>query len=129
MRPLFLMPVLLAFCVPHAAYAQAQIHKCTDADGGVVYSQLPCKDAEPADNNATEEPEPVESSEPESVVVATDQETTRSDESDESRAACKKRHRDAIDAIDAEIRREYSPEKDGEYKQRLLDLTRKLRAC
>ena len=49
--------------------------------------------------------------------------------SDDDTAACKQRYRDAIDEIDAEIRLEYTPEKDAEYKQRLLALTRKLRAC
>ena len=131
MRLLFLLPFLLACCVPHTAYAQAQIHKCTDADGGVVYSQLPCKDEEPPEARAAEDPEPTESPEPESVAAAmAPPDIAESDsESDESRAACKKRHRDSIDEIDAEIRREYSREKDGEYKQRLLELTRKLRAC
>jgi len=46
-----------------------------------------------------------------------------------NRSACKKRYRDAIDAIDAEINREYSPDKGEQYKQRLLVLTRKLRQC
>jgi hypothetical protein len=46
-----------------------------------------------------------------------------------NRSACRKRYRDAIDAIDAEIGREYSPDKAEQYKQRLLILTRKLRQC
>lgn len=46
-----------------------------------------------------------------------------------NRAACQKRYRDAIDAIDLEIRREYSADKADEYKRRLLELTRKLRRC
>ena len=45
------------------------------------------------------------------------------------RSVCKKRYRDAIDANDAEIGREYSPDKSEQYKQRLLLLTRKLRQC
>jgi hypothetical protein len=44
-------------------------------------------------------------------------------------SACKKHYRDAIDAIDAEIGREYSPDKAEQYKQQLLLLTRKLRQC
>ncbi len=129
MRLLDLLPFLLIFCVPSAVLAQAQIHQCTDADGGVVYSQLPCKDGEPRDNNSTEVPELKESPEAASVVPEPPEPETAEPETAESRAACKRHHRDAIDEIDAEIRREYSPEKDGEYKQRLLELTRRLRAC
>jgi len=48
---------------------------------------------------------------------------------EQSRSACKKHYRDTIDAIDAEIGREYSPDKTEQYKQQLLLLTRKLRQC
>ena len=35
---------LLALCLGFVTntMAQTEIHKCTDADGGIVYSQLPC---------------------------------------------------------------------------------------
>ena len=46
-----------------------------------------------------------------------------------TQAECKKRIRDQIDAIDAEIGRDYSPDKADDYKQRLLALTRELRKC
>ena len=42
---------------------------------------------------------------------------------------CKKRYRDQIDAIDAEMRRGYSSEKGEVYRERLRGLTEKLRAC
>jgi hypothetical protein len=45
------------------------------------------------------------------------------------RAECRKRIRDQIDAIDAEIARDFSPDKAKDYKQRLLALTRELREC
>ena len=121
-----------AGCLPGVAVAQTPIHRCKDADGGVVYSQLPCKDEAPAEQDAAQDAE----DEPESpeplmvpVVVAPPDAVQDEAEPDESTAACQKRYRDAIDEIDAEIRREYAPEKDAEYKQRLLALTRKLRAC
>ena len=119
-------------CLAGAAAAQTPIHQCKDADGNVVYSQLPCKDEEPTreDAAADAEDEPA-SPEPLMISVEAAPRNTAPDEpeSDTSTAACKKRHRDAIDEIDAEIRREYTPDKDAEYKQRLLVLTRALRAC
>lgn len=113
------------------ATAQTIIHKCADADGGVVYSQLPCapqkrvetETPDPDGETETEEPEPAT---PESPVS---NETQENPESGASREACKKRYRDAIDAIDAEIARDYSAEKGDQYKQRLIALTRKLRQC
>lgn len=42
---------------------------------------------------------------------------------------CKQHYRDAIDEIDAEMRRGYSSEQGEAYRQRLRLLTEKLRAC
>ena len=56
-------------------------------------------------------------------------EPSGSGRSSEQTAACKKRYRDAIDEIDAEILRDYRPEQADRYKQRLLALTRQLRRC
>ena len=131
-RPGLFILLLSAGCLPGAAIAQTPIHQCKDADGGVVYSQLPCKDEEPAAQEAAEdaEEEPTRP-EPLTIPVTPRPADDPQDEpgGDENTAACKQRYRYAIDEIDAEIRREYSPEKDAEYKQRLLALTRKLRAC
>jgi len=44
-------------------------------------------------------------------------------------ATCKQHYRDAIDEIDAEMRRGYSSEQSEAYRQRLRLLTEKLRAC
>lgn len=132
MRNVFFLLFFVVFCVPGSTLAQTQIHQCKDADGGIVYSQLPCKDEEPAEPAVATDGDELESPEP--VAIPAEQPLISSaaveeSVSDESTAACKKRYRDEIDAIDAEIRREYSPEKDSEYKQRLLALTRKLREC
>jgi len=124
--------LLSAGCWPGAAFAQTPIHQCKDADGVVVYSQLPCKDEEPAGQDAAEDAED-EPKSPEPLIVpvarAPADDAQEEPGADENSEACKKRYRDAIDEIDAEIRREYTPGKDAEYKQRLLALTRKLRAC
>jgi hypothetical protein len=111
---------VVGFCLLNTASAQTQIHKCTDANGGTVYSQLPCVSQKPVES---QKPEP----EPEAKV-----ESETPDEKPEletNKTACKKRYRDAIDTIDAEINRDYSPDKAEQYKQRLLLLTRKLRDC
>jgi hypothetical protein len=123
--------IIAGFCLLDTATVQAEIHKCTGADGGIVYSQLPCAPQKPVEAEKTEPDEKAETVQPvsakrESPVTEHPQEEP---ESEASTAACKKRHRDAIDAIDAEIGREYSREKGTQYKQRLLVLTRKLRQC
>jgi hypothetical protein len=105
---------IVCFCAFYTASAQTEIHKCTDADGGVVYSQVPCLPQKSVESEKTESDATVPQEEP---------------KPDTNTSACKKRYRDAIDAIDAEISNEYSPDKSEEYKQRLLLLTRKLRQC
>ena len=131
MREVRISLLVASLWLPGTATAQTEIHKCTDADGGIVYSQLPCvpqKSVEPEKTEPDEKAETTElvSAKRESPVTENPQEQP---ESEANRAACKKRYREAIDAIDAEIGREYSPEKGDQYKQRLLALTRKLRQC
>jgi len=130
-QTLFLL-ILGAGCLPGAAIAQTPIHQCKDADGGIVYSQLPCKDEEPAKEEAPADDvdEPVVQAPLRILAELTPPDDAQDEpEPDESAAECKKRYRDAIDEIDAEIRRAYTPEKDADYKQRLLALTRQLRGC
>jgi hypothetical protein len=126
--------IVVSFCLLNTASAQTQIHKCTDADGGVAYSQLPCAPQESVEPEETEPDEKAEKAESASPVPAKQKLSIaeipqQEPELETNRSACKKRYRDAIDAIDAEIGREYSPDKAEQYKQRLLPLTRKLRQC
>ena len=123
--------LIISFSLISSASAQTLIHKCTGADGGVEYSQLPCISEKPAEPENVK-PDPVVESDTkmpaeEDLPIA----ELREEESEvaTSKSACKKHYRDAIDAIDAEILREFSPDKAAEYKQRLLILTRKLRQC
>ena len=123
--------LLLALGFAVTAGAQTEIHKCTDADGGVVYSQLPCAPERPDDVESEQAEEPAENAplaEPEEEFLIL-QAAESPPKSAEEIAACKKGYRDQIDAIDAEIQREYSQEKADDYKQRLLQLTRQLRQC
>ena len=115
--------IILSVCLINTASAQTQIHKCTDADGGVVYSQLPCAPQKSVESEKTEPDAKAESAPPASEIPPEEPEL------ETNGSACKKRYRDAIDAIDAEIGRDYSPDIAEQYKQQLLLLTRKLRQC
>lgn len=123
--------IFMTCIAPCTVLAETQIYTCKSKNGGVMYSQLPCRDEvpakaeEPAESEAIEEPSTTTD-----IIEFLPPDTPPDDAATrESRAACKKRYREEIDAIDAEIQREYSKENDGDYKQRLLALTRKLRAC
>jgi len=123
--------IFASFYLLDTVTVQAEIHKCTDADGGIVYSQLPCAPKNSVEPKKTEPDEKAETVQTVSVKreLPVTEQPKEEPESEASTAACKKRYRDAIDAIDAEIGREYSREKSEQYKQRLLVLTRKLRQC
>ena len=126
-----LVLIIVSLCMLNMAAAQTPIHKCTDADGSVVYSQLPCVSQKSVDSETTEPDVKAESDTPVAAIQELPVSEAPQDEPgpEPGRSACKKHYRDAIDAIDAENRREYSPDKAAQYKQRLLQLTRKLREC
>jgi len=92
---------------------------------------LPCTPQKPAESEKTEPDAKGESAIPisEKKELSTDEVPIEEPELETSISTCKKHYRDAIDAIDAEIGREFSPDKAEQYKQRLLLLTRKLRQC
>lgn len=123
--------IIVGICLLNTAGAQTQIHKCTDADGGVVYSQLPCVSHKPVEPEKTEPDAKAETATPVAATpeLSITEVPQEAPELKPGRSACKKHYRDAIDAIDAEIGREYSPDKAEHYKERLLFLTRKLRQC
>jgi hypothetical protein len=123
--------IVVSFCLLNTASAQTQIHKCTDDDGGVAYSQLPCAPQKSVESEKSEPDAEAESATPVSAKqdLSITEIPQEEPELDTNRSACKKRYRDAIDAVDAEIGREYSPDKAEQFKQRLLHLTRKLRQC
>jgi len=62
-------------------------------------------------------------------VPTTQQQPSARERSTEDTATCKQHYRDAIDDIDAEMRRGYSSEQGEAYRQQLRQLTEKLRAC
>ena len=128
------LAVLIAAVSPAA---HAEIFKCTDEFGNVAYLQTPCP-AEEVEESATADDNDervVEEAQVEDVTELPIElrpavtQVPSSRRPDEQLDACKKRYRDQIDAIDAEIRTAFSPSQGDEYKARLKVLTRQLRAC
>ena len=110
--------------------AQAEVHRCTDADGNMVFSQFPCAE-EPAaakeeekDEAAVEEVE-AEDVQPQSANI----ESVVPTRDDLTIAQCKKPYRDAIDAIEARMVDGYTADQGEAYKKQLLGLTKGLRRC
>jgi hypothetical protein len=120
--------------------ADGEIHRCLLDDGTIAFQELPCAqsgvsptnesskdddaDAAPtADDDALDFVNPFD--EPAAPVAA-----AQPAPPSEDRAACEKAARDAIDAIDQEMREEsYTREQGQQYLAELLELTRQLRAC
>ena len=117
--------------------AHAEIYKCADEDGNVSYQQTPCPvrktdEAPASDEEGSQIAEPVEDdyvpeSTPEPRSAA--ERVPSSRQPGESLNDCKKRYRDQIDEIDAEMRTSFSAEEGAAYKENLLALTKQLRAC
>ena len=116
--------ILLTFALAPAT--QAEIYKCTDEHGNVAYLQTPCPPEIERESAPTDEAEDDVAEVVESEDIA---ETSPEPQPDEALEVCKKRYRDQIDAIDAEIRESLSPAQASAYKERLLELTKQLRAC
>ena len=124
--PIFLLFLLSAL----SANADTEIHKCVDADGNIAYQQTPCP-VEKVTVTETEKAEVVELSEQaeeleeEEVVQA----PVTSNQSHEEIEECKDPLRDAIDEVEAEMLRGFSPEQGEEFKVKLRTLTQDMRAC
>jgi len=117
-----------------AAAGHAEVYKCMAEEGNVIYSQLPCANEKPDDtkpvNSSGTSTDDTSDDEPAEQEVDTDTEIpVATEEQPETVADCKKRHRAAIDEIDAELGRDFQPEQAEAYKQRLLELTPNLRKC
>ena len=127
------------------AAADTGIHSCLQDDGTIAFQQKPC--SEPAGNaddsnevgesrNAGETPAADDDvfdfvnpfDEPASPPTPSEPELPEPVSQD--RAECERMTRDAIDAIDLEMREiSYTKEQGEEYLAELLALTQQLRAC
>ena len=131
--------VLVLMLAAASATADTEIHRCVLEDGTIAFQELPCPeqavdadgDSEPgerpdADGDAFDFVNPYD--EPASPPAAAKK--TGPEPVSQDRAECEKTTRDAIDAIDLEMRKNaYSKEQGQEYLAELLELTQQLRAC
>ncbi|MEO1246435.1 MAG: hypothetical protein AAFX56_12205 [Pseudomonadota bacterium] len=120
--------------------AEPEIHRCTQPDGTIAFQGTPCP--EPKETVATAgqqetelEPDRAndffafespfdEPEEPPAPATNASQAPVSQD-----RAECEKITRDAIDAIDLEMRKGYTREEGEDYLTELLELTEQLRTC
>ena len=119
--------VLATLSVTAVPQAHADIYKCTDEYGNVAYLQLPCP-AKIVQQPEVPEPAAADAPEPE-PQPPTQAQTPSSRLEGELLEDCKQRYRNQIDEIDAEIPSDNTAEQGEVYKERLLALTRQLRAC
>lgn len=128
MKPNVLLSAsLILLTVALMPATQADIYKCKDEHGNVAYLQTPCPVKKAEEPPATEQDEEVTESSPERQPAEVRAPTSR--RSGESLVDCKRRYRDQIDEIDAEMRTAFTPEQGAAYKEKLLALTRELRLC
>lgn len=125
--------------------ADTEIYRCMLDDGTVAFQETPCPDTAAAaaddgiiaERNNTDEASVADDDlmdfvnpydEPASASTAV--ETTLPRGLSKNRKECEKRARDAIDAIDLELRETSGSKEAGrEHLAELLELTRQLRAC
>ena len=121
--------LLLISAALYSSAGHAEIHRCTDADGNMVFSQFPCAEepAVPKDDEPSEEAEAVETDD----TRPADQDVDAAARVRDPRAVaqCKQPYRDAIDAIEARMLDGYTPDQGAAYKKQLLGLTQGMRRC
>jgi len=126
-----LIVVLLICCSSTTVSVATEIHRCELPDGTFAFQETPCAEAGPAED---EEPEPEPEAPPPGDVADDSDAAYRQAELPQpvsgDRAECEKRTRDAIDAIDNEMRtRPYDGQEAKAYMAELRVLTEQLRAC
>lgn len=137
--------ILVLMLAAVGAAADTEIHRCLLDDGTIAFQEMPCPepavDADggsesdesggagenpDADDDAFDFVNPFD--EPASPPATT--EPPRPEPRSQDRAECEKTTRDAIDAIDLEMRETaYTKEQGQAYLAELLALTQQLRAC
>ena len=136
--------LLVLMLAAASAAADTEIHRCLQEDGTIAFQEMPCPeqtvDADdvsksdesrgagenPASDDAFDFVNPFD--EPARTPAAA--ETARPEPPSQDRAECEKTTRDAIDAIDLEMRETtYTKEQGEEYLTELLVLTQQLRGC
>ncbi len=116
--------------------AATEIHRCLLEDGTFAFQETPCPEpAADVDSGSEAGESHSENGRPAADDDAFDfvnpfDEPALPESVSQDRAECEKKTRDAIDAIDLEMRgNAYTKEQGDEYLAELLALTRQLRAC
>lgn len=125
--------------------ANTEIHRCLLGDGTTAFQETPCPEpAAPADESSEPDESGVEDNSrvprddvfdfvnphDEPADPPTDSEPATPEAVSQDRAECEKSTRDAIDAIDLEMRgNTYTKEQGEAYLAELLALTKQLREC
>jgi len=137
--------LLVLILATASAAADTEIHRCSQEDGTIAFQEMPCPeqavdaddgsgsdesrgagDNPAADDDAFDFVNPFD----EPAGAATAAESTGPEPVSQDRAECEKTTRDAIDAIDLEMRETaYTKEQGQEYLAELLALTQQLRDC
>ena len=128
-----------------SAAADTEIHRCLLDDGTIAFQQNPCSDpAIKADDSSKVDESPGAGEKPaadddvfdfvnpfdEPASPLPPSEPDLPEPVSQDRAECEQTTRDAIDAIDLEMRESpYTKEQGEEYLAELLALTQQLRAC
>lgn len=99
--------------------ADAEIYRCPLEDGTIAFQEKPCREpVEKNDDNIPEEAPPAQAR------------TAPPEPASQDRAECEEITRNAIDAIDLEMRTNtYTRDEGRAYLAELRELTQRLRAC
>lgn len=132
--------ILVLTLAAASAAADTEIHRCLLDDGTIAFQEMPCSErtVDANDVSESEESRVADDDDVFDFVNPFDEpasppataEPTRAEPLSQDRAACEKTTRDAIDAIDLEMRETaYTKEQSQEYLAELLALTQQLRGC
>ena len=117
--------------------AEPEIHRCPQPDGTIAFQEMPCAETQNDSDTQDEDLAPSSADEfwdysnpfDETGDPPTPGDPAPAGPVSQNRAECEKTTRDAIDAIDLEMRKGYSKEQGEQYLAELLELTQQLRAC
>jgi len=118
------------------ATADTEIHRCLLEDGTIAFQETPCPEPAVDVDDGSESDTPAADNDDfvnpfdEPANPPTPAEPTLPEPLTQDRAECEKTTRDAIDAIDLEMRTStYTKDQGKEYLAELLALTKQLRTC
>jgi hypothetical protein len=119
--------ILVSMLAGTGAAADTEIHRCLLEDGTFAFQETPCPEPAVDVDNGSESNTPAADDD---EFVSPPAEPTLPESLTQDRADCEKTTRDAIDAIDLEMRTStYTKEQGKEYLAELLALTQQLRTC